>query len=114
MSKGIPEELRNFLASLLVGGDAKTQRDLLTAHECVDQQFVNALGQWIANQARAADPPLTVGTILSSLALTLACEIHRHCRSEREVCAASQLYGEYIHDIAHAIAKTNPFPDVEK
>lgn len=99
--------LADFLEALL-GGSSGKNATMNAIHQCLDKDFVRAFDQWMKPQHEAAianGSPLTVGAVLTSIAYIIATEIHRNCSTETEVCRAAQMYGDYIHDLAHTICE---------
>lgn len=100
------EFLRKLLATFREINEESARIDKLKAlksiEDDVDLSFVNGLSQWVESQ-NDAERPHTVGKALGSVAYWLALEIAHSCERHDHVCVMSQLYGDYIHEAAHAI-----------
>lgn len=105
--KEIIAALRALIES---GGSEGAELNLI--HSCLDKEFVRAFDSWMKTQhdaARDNGTPLSVGAVITSLAYILTTEIHKNCTDETELCRAIQVYGNYTHALAHAVAETHGF-----
>jgi hypothetical protein len=86
--------------------DATRRASLKKISDMVDLDLVNALTQWVMSQ-RDADKPFTNGQLCSSMAYWLALSITESLlidkKPEDQVCILTELYGDYIHNVSHAI-----------